>query len=253
MHKSTFSSRESSARIDAVVALVDPKIPHVGEVLAYRGDPAVPPYINQIDAMFAATRLGMSTLNGYSGNFPPGFEYVASCEGFIRQLSVYDGWATLRRQSSLDAMWRPVITIGAEPCPITREGVAANAYTEGPAPDPTAAKAIRLAKARVRRDGSSLVVDVDLINGTSQIIHSRSGNPLLLSWRLFAVDDTTPPGWNTRVPPGADIPAGATRNMHFSIDGGGHKAGDHLQLSFVVEAKFWGHDIGVAPVDLVVP
>ena len=133
-----------------------------------------------------------------------------------------------------------------------RELVGANQYSEGPAPDATAAKAIRLTDARVTRQGTTLAIDVNLVNGTSQIIHSGSANPLLLSWRLLA-DGATPAGWETRVSPGADIPAGATRAVHFAIDGAGHKAGDHLQLSFVVEERFWGHDIGVPPVDLVVP
>lgn len=250
--KSTFSSQESRARIDAVVAQAGHASSLDGSVLAFRGDPAVPPYINQIDAMFAAARLGIPTLNGYSGNFVPGYEYVASCDGFIRQLSIYDGWAKAHRQPSLDSLWRPVTTAGAEPCQVTRELVAANEYSEGPAPDATAAKAIRLADASVARQGPTLIIDVNLVNGTAQIIHSGSANPLLLSWRLFA-DGATPPGWETRVSPGADIPAGATRAVHFAIDGAGHKAGDHLQLSFVVEAKFWGHDIGAAPVDLVLP
>jgi hypothetical protein len=41
-------------------------------------EPGQPPSIVQIDAMLVAQRVGIPTINGYSGNFPPGWEFYDS-------------------------------------------------------------------------------------------------------------------------------------------------------------------------------
>lgn len=50
-----------------------------------------PAYADEIDAMWAASNRGMKTLNGYSGNLPPGFsaEYGTDCQEVSKRLTAY--------------------------------------------------------------------------------------------------------------------------------------------------------------------
>lgn len=50
-----------------------------------------PPYADELDSMWAAMIRGLRTVNGYSGNYPPGYsyEYGSSCDEVSRRIASY--------------------------------------------------------------------------------------------------------------------------------------------------------------------
>ncbi|HUB08638.1 MAG TPA: hypothetical protein VMB50_16650, partial [Myxococcales bacterium] len=64
----------TAAEVGARAAHVERAIGPGCRAFFWRGDdPAAPPYAVQLDAMWASFDLGIPTLNGYSGNEPPGW------------------------------------------------------------------------------------------------------------------------------------------------------------------------------------
>lgn len=125
--------------------------------------------------------------------------------------------------------------------------------TSGPAPSAAAAKQISLINAHVVRTGSQLLVTVGIQNRSAQTIHAFSANPFRLSYRYSAEDARPQNDFRPRIDIGQDIPAGAVRSIMFAIDGPIPNPGDTLQITFVVDGKFWAHNLGLSPIYLKVP
>ena len=82
-----FSRSEDDTRVVEIVQ----KIPDDCTVLYYRGSGRLPAYVYQLDAVRAAFLSGRKTINGYSGNYPPGYGDILNDqdggEGLVRWLS----------------------------------------------------------------------------------------------------------------------------------------------------------------------
>ncbi|WP_313347873.1 hypothetical protein [Stenotrophomonas sp.] len=73
LHQTThFSFEEARARTVAARGQLPASLP-AGAVLFIPASPDVPFYVSELDAMVLAQELGHPTLNGYSGNVPPGY------------------------------------------------------------------------------------------------------------------------------------------------------------------------------------
>ena len=203
--------------------------------------------------MFATQELGYPTLNGYSGNSVPGYDSTHSCIAFVWQLKAYDEWSKRHAQPPLKAYSINPFEISMEPCNLSVEHVLKIAMTGGPHLDKEAAKHIVLSNAHLERVGAALRLTVDITNHSPQVVHGFTKNPLRLSWRPAVQSGDRRLGWDTRADIVEDIPPGATQVLTFSIGPESYVPGSKLELSFVVEGKFWGYDIGVPPVEVTVP
>lgn len=253
MRKFEFSSQTSEARIEKVIAQARPLLRAANPVLAYGGDPTIPPVVSQIDAMLAAQRLGIPTLNGYSGNSVPGHELKPSCATFLAQLSAYDSWAAERGFARLASLNFRALPAGLVDCDLSANRALDAHFTDGPPPDADEARQIAITGASVKRSGNWLNVSVTLHNGSPVIIHSLAKDRLRLSWRLAGSGDSARRDWSPRVEIGADLAPGAMRIVGFRIPAGYANPGDTLQITFVVDGKFWAHNLGLLPIDLKVP
>jgi hypothetical protein len=76
-----------------------------------------PWWSTEIDAMLLGQELGLSVLNGYSGNFPPGYGPAFSCNQLKKRISSYLRFSnqTLTKNDYLDIS-RRVVPIGFSDC-----------------------------------------------------------------------------------------------------------------------------------------
>ena len=112
---------------------------------------------------------------------------------------------------------------------------------------------VRLSSERVERTETTLQVAVDVTNGSAATAHAISTNPLRLSWRKQGDFPDNLTGWTSRIDIEQDIPPGGTQIITISLDPATYPPGSTLEISFVIEGWFWGHDIGVAPLSITLP
>jgi len=75
-----------------------------------------PFWTNEIDAMLLAQELGWPTLNGYSGNFPPGYAPADSCRQLPARIENYMNFAGISNPSYYLGIIRRVIPLGFKDC-----------------------------------------------------------------------------------------------------------------------------------------
>ncbi|MCB1475678.1 MAG: hypothetical protein H6883_07600 [Rhodobiaceae bacterium] len=118
-----YDSSAERARIEALASRIEALGPVAGAVLADgKGDSADGRTYRQMLAMWAALDAGMPTLNGYSGNYPPGGGND-NCSWFIHQLARYDEWARDRGRTRLADLNYDVIPVDLRPCDLTAKSV----------------------------------------------------------------------------------------------------------------------------------
>ncbi|MGE0231457.1 MAG: hypothetical protein AB7O39_00345 [Flavobacteriaceae bacterium] len=102
-------------------------------VLAYgKGEPLDQRTHRQMLAMWAAMEAGVPTLNGYSGNYPPGGGND-NCSWFIHQLARYDIWARENGRPRLAELGYDIVPLRLPPCDLTPESVLARDAADLPA------------------------------------------------------------------------------------------------------------------------
>ena len=111
---STESKRTLRERMDSVAALLPSHIPEapillLGPTAGSTGDE------RQLDAMMFAQERGWSTVNGYSGNEPPGYRRATQCEDGIDDLA--RGLKFFGRDWKQDAIAGRVMALGYPACP----------------------------------------------------------------------------------------------------------------------------------------
>lgn len=102
------------ARRDKLETLIQPPPPK-GAVLFVTQPKADPFFMTEIDAMIYAQDHHLATLNGYSGNTPPGYTYPDPClapETRVNSYFALRGLADGKRQQILDTLH----TVYLEPC-----------------------------------------------------------------------------------------------------------------------------------------
>jgi hypothetical protein len=96
----TISIADAERRVDTVVEAARRQAQGAPAPILLAVDPTTDDNVGQvhiqIDAMLAAQRLGWPTINGYSGNFPPGVTLDARCANAARQFGQYE-WQRQRR------------------------------------------------------------------------------------------------------------------------------------------------------------
>jgi hypothetical protein len=84
----TYKKAESVARIEQLTQQVPANLPKKPVLsVAYTGN--IPDYVHELDVMLMAQQLGYPTMNGYSGNFPPGYNLPENCYQIVTQLKSY--------------------------------------------------------------------------------------------------------------------------------------------------------------------
>jgi len=211
-------------------------------------------YADEIDAMWTALNHGLPTLNGYSGLYPPGYsvEFGNDCAelpqrirqylGFIGQLDDHEAYLSLLRR---------VVPVGFSGCDADK--FADRSYTaSNRVYSADELRHLSLEYAGRGRSAGKTFVDIKIINSGNQTVSAASAvnKPVRLSWRVIDADGRPLSGWDTRKSLPYDIPANGSVNVkipvHAELTGRGRK----LQLSIVQEFVFWGHDVGIRPLEI---
>jgi len=211
-------------------------------------------YADEIDAMWTALNHGLPTLNGYSGLYPPGYsvEFGNDCAELPQRIRQYLGFiGQLDNNEAYLSLLRRVVPVGFSGCDAV--WLADRPYTASSRVY-TADELRHLSLEYAGRDRSAgkAYVMIKINNSGNQKISAASAvnKPVRLSWRVIGADGKPLSGWDTRKSLPYDIPANGSVNLkvpvHSELAGQGRK----LQLSIVQEFVFWGHDVGIRPLEI---
>jgi hypothetical protein len=75
-----------------------------------------PYWLSEIDVMLLSQELDWPTLNGYSGNFAPGYEPANSCKQLPSQIKSYMYYAGISSPSFYLGIFKRVGLIGFQDC-----------------------------------------------------------------------------------------------------------------------------------------
>lgn len=226
------SRSEELARLDAIPAY--DKQCKVFYAL-YSANRLRPVWALQIDAMLIAQKIGIPTVNGYSGWDPQGWGladihqpgYVVEVEKWLERYGLTDeactlDLATYKWSSHTDRH-----------------------ITPGPAPSVDLLRKLHLAIADIYWTRDQILMVVEIANKSDQTAHGFTDNPLRLSWRMPQRSASAEDGWVPRIDMPSDIAPGVSIRVAVAlpIDA----KGERLELSLVVEGLYWAHGLGVAP------
>ena len=211
-----------------------------------------PFYADELDAMWVSLRHGYPTLNGYSGNFPPGYtiNYGNDCSELPRRIISYLQFnGEFEDAKAYRSLAERVVPIGftncdpswlSNPPPLT---ISRRVYTADEF------KALSIQYIGRSRSAGRWYVDVRIRNSGDLAIAAVSAvyKPVRISWR--AIDATGDPlsGWDTRKDLTFDVPAYGSLDIRIPIEAKFIEHARALEFSLVQEAVFWGHDIGIKP------
>ena len=238
------------ARVDAAIEVAEAARPEgTGDALAFVVGGSQPIHLTEIDAMLAAQRLGVPTINGYSGNFPPGYNFARTCAGARRQIAHYRYWSAERgiEPAPTDA----IQVVGDLTCTLGSDD---EPTSYGPPPSADEFPHIELHDPAVGPDGNGgYVATVDVLNGMDRVLPALGEAPVRLSWAWSVTDDPAALDWAPRVDlPFGDIPPGEVRTVRFAVPPPPPGVRT-LQVSAVVDGLYWLWHLGVAPVSATLP
>jgi len=112
----TYGKTEAQARLDNLRQQIPATIP-VNPVLFVAADSREPFWAREIDAMLLSQELGWQTLNGYSGNYPPGYYAPAdSCKQLLVRIKNYMEYAKISSLSYYQGIMKRFVLLGFEDC-----------------------------------------------------------------------------------------------------------------------------------------
>ncbi|MDP3895520.1 MAG: hypothetical protein Q8Q62_02470, partial [Mesorhizobium sp.] len=204
----------------------------------------------EVDAMMLAQRLGIPTINGYSGNAPPGVSIVTPCGDAIFRLSGYAVHAGLSPED-LGRLAARVVMVRLAPCD-QKPDVPGFAGPLGP--DVPAGIALRVESLRENDAGAIAVVEI-ANNGRSRFdTISLSAQQVRLAWRF--VDARGRPvllggDWGSRLELFQSIEPGGTASVPLHLPAPPAGA-SRLEVAMLLEHVMWFHEHGmrVAAFDL---
>ena len=243
-----FPKSEWRARIASEELRLPKDIP--SNAILFFSQRAGAPHIDELDAMWVSMLHSRPTLNGYSGNFPPGYEYNfgSNCLELPRRVIAYLNFTQQLNGAKYSELMHRVVPIGFDNCQndwLSAEPKITSSikpYTDQEFKE----LSIQYLKSKQINGRFSLTVDIKN-NGTIPISgFSTSGHPISLSYRLLDKAGKPMGGWDPRYPLLADIPAKGVLHFQFDIPMITSDPG-FIEFSLVQEGVFWGHDVGVTP------
>ena len=237
-------------RITALEVKIPPDLPN--DAVLFFAQHSAPFNAVDIDAMWVALKLGVPTLNGYTGNQPPDYQpqFNLDCAELPLRLLSYMKFSG---RADGDTLYRSisqrVVPIGFENCDPSwflhppRNQLQRLLYTAKHFQQLSYTLNSRLAT----KEGA--VVSVILANrgDTPLSAKDQRGRQMRLSWRYLDANRKALGSWDeVRKPLPSDVPARGSVVIEIKADKR-LKEAKFLQVSMVQEGVFWAHDVGLAP------
>jgi hypothetical protein len=214
-----------------------------------------PFYADEIDAMWCALKHKLPTMNGYSGLYPRSASvlYGNDCTELPKRvLSYLEFSGQVGNNDAYFKLMKRVVPIGFSGC---------NPDWLVRTPSQTSSDRIysadELRKLSYEYVGREKIFDNEYV--TLRIVNKGNLNiaassaidkAIRLSWRFIDVAGNPVSGWDMRKDLPFDIPANDSLDVTVLIDPKSAERAGKLQISMVQEHVFWGHDIGIAPLEL---
>lgn len=215
-------------------------------VLYLTGRAKEPFYMTELDGMVFAQDRRMPTLNGYSGNAPPGYIHPLPCHSAAARIysMAPAPWAAGRLAP--EALLARTAWVSLEPCP--GDHLPTDAAPRPP--DEAQARQIQLAPTATEADARELKVVVRIRNDSAQPLHSlsRVGHPLRLTWR-FVPTSADPaaaapvPGWLARQDLNFSLAPGEEEAISVTIPKPSAEGTYDLQFSIAAEGYRYLHEM----------
>ena len=209
-----------------------------------------PPYADELDAMWVSMKHNKVTLNGYSGLFPPeyDYEYGSDCAQIPKRVLSY---LRFSNQSENIAAYRDIMSrivpVGFSDC--------ATAWLQSP-PSITVSdrvysvdefKHLKFGAGEVFTNSNQMMIRINIQNSSDQAFASGSslGKPIRISWRFIDSSGRPMSGWDNRKNLPFDIPAQGKLEMVIPFNDSDLRNAKAVEISLVQELVFWAHDIGL--------
>jgi hypothetical protein len=206
----------------------------------------------ELDAMLFAQDHGWRTLNGYSGNTPPGYRITGDCQDAAHALVTGLEFRNRYSEQRYEALASQVVMAGYPPCGgaalpphprVTSFGGALPA-------DVMANVALRIDSLRVQ-DGQ-IFVAVSMVNASAATLPaiSTTATPIRLSTR-FIDTQVVPPdlqlglGWVSRYDIPFDMPPGTSQQITIHSAAPNQPGTYRVAVDMVQEGVAWFHDHGL--------
>jgi hypothetical protein len=197
----------------------------------------------ELDGMIFAQDRHLPTLNGYSGNTPPGYLDPLPCISFQNRLNAY---FDLFKKSNLssDSLANRVALMPLAPC------AGAFTFATNKTINEALASKIRLS-IQAEVNPADLLVAVTIENASDEIFSTLSTKgPIRLSWRFIPLDTEGQrkenPVWIERKDLSFALKPGQKETETLKIALPAQVGRYQLEVSLVQEGVAWFHDLGMA-------
>lgn len=198
-------------------------------------------YLTELDAVIVAQAHHIPTLNGYSGNTPPGYIRPSPCTGASMRLS--QAFGHLRKTDiSVADIIAHTKTVALSPCPINGQNLPLSGLVDERLPS-----AISITLKAADMPGQ-FVAEIHNKSDLPLATQSVDGHSVYASWRIVPRDPVAgQPGWDSRLPVDVTIASGEMFALSFDVPQSALSAARAVQFSLVQEGYFWFHDRGMTP------
>jgi hypothetical protein len=211
-----------------------------------------PPFADELDAMWVSLLHGKKTMNGYSGFFPPNYDYEfgRDCSQLPKRVLSY---LKFSHQADNVAAYRElmsrIVPIGFNNCDPSWLQTPPNITSSDRIYSAKEFKVLSWGLGKIVNYGNQLQVQINIVNDSNRPFSANSsvGKPIRVSWRLIDADGVPMGGWEARKSLSFDIPAHGKSEISFPLDSLQIKNAKAVQVSLVQELVFWAHDIGMQP------
>ncbi|WP_189048592.1 hypothetical protein [Aliidongia dinghuensis] len=211
-----------------------------------------PAYLRELDGIILAQDRGWPTLNGYSGNTPPGHVLTGGCGDAAADISTALDFLGRTGDNEFERLAKRVVMVGYDGCdPSLFAHRLHRASFAGPLPAGLMGKT-EVAIEGLRVENGTLFATVMIRNhGTSTIpAMSSTGTPVRLSARYFPADHLTPeelraPGWDLRQDLAGDVPADGSLRIDVPMAPPQKGGPNVVAVSLVQDGVGWFHDRGM--------
>jgi len=240
-------------RINTAEQLIPPNLSK--DAIIFIAQRKGPFFADELDAMWVALKQGLPTLNGYSGLFPPAYslEYGNDCAELPKRILSYLRF--IGEEGNVGAYQKlitRVVPIGFSGCNpdwlISPPQLTSSMREYGV----DEFKALSYEYVGRGHDLGKTYVNIKIVNSSSQAFSAISaiGKPIRLSWRFVDASGEPLSSWDARKDLPFDIPANGSLEVSIPINPQAAINGKTLQVSSVQELVFWGHDVGISPLEI---
>jgi hypothetical protein len=248
----------TSAKSDwrARIAAVEAKLPQViprGAVL-FMSQPDDQPRYDELDAMWVALRLGIPTMNGYSGNLPPGHQwhFNADCAEMGRRILAYQAiFPPPAPKADYIQRASKVLAIGFEACDPAMFTTPPDISVAKTAYGPQDARHLSYRIAPIDAKSGKVLVTITNSADFPFSAWSAIGLPIRLSWQFRDAEGKPLASWDDRIGLMTDIPAGGEIGVSLPIDR--PKGAASIEVTLMQGDQFWFLNAGVATVSAPLP